>query len=30
MLIDELPSLFEYHKSKKELNLQTITIWVNA
>lgn len=28
MFIEELPSLFEYHKNTKNLNIQAITVWV--
>lgn len=29
IFIEELPSLFEYHKSSKQLNLQAMTVWVS-
>lgn len=29
IFIEELPSLFEYHKTAKELNLQAMTVWVS-
>lgn len=28
IFMEELPSLFEYHKNTKNLNLQSLTIWV--
>lgn len=28
IFLDDLPSMFEYHKNPKDLNLQALTIWI--